>query len=158
MPSLPKDEFMDIAVKYVAHLCCTLMNLRQTSDEEWVDVKNHLALLTKTVPSHALESLKSKCADMMVAEPVPDDDEDAEELCNCQFTLAYGESSVELVKVACVQVGCTLLFLLLYCVKVKFRNFCGHFKFNPVDFDLLYEIRCPDRCLILNVTGLPRIN
>lgn len=90
-PSLAKDEFTDVAVSYVASICCTLMDLKQTSDEAWTGVGELLALLVKDLPADANATLKAKCADMMVAEPEHDDDEDAEELCNCQFTLAYGE-------------------------------------------------------------------
>lgn len=90
-PSLAKDDFTDIAVSYVAFMCCTLMDLKQTTDEEWAGVGELLALLVKDLPSDATATLKSKCADMMVAEEAVDDDEDAEELCNCQFTLAYGK-------------------------------------------------------------------
>lgn len=90
-PSLAKDEFTDVAVSYVASICTTLMNLKQTSDEEWAGVGELLGLLVKDLPADANATLKTKCADMMVAEPEDDDDEDAEELCNCQFTLAYGK-------------------------------------------------------------------
>lgn len=91
MPSLTKDDFTEVSVSYIASLCCTLMNLEQHADEEWADVGQLLALVAKEIPSNANDSLKSKCAEMMVVEEVDDDDEDAEELCNCQFTLAYGE-------------------------------------------------------------------
>lgn len=100
MPSLAKDEFTEVSVSYVAAVCCTLMNLRQTCEEEWAGVGEMLALMSKSIPSGACESLKSKCAEMMVAEEVRDDDEDAEELCNCQFTLAYGEGVFNIVNVS----------------------------------------------------------
>lgn len=91
-PSLSKDEFTDVYVKYLASMCCTLMNLKHTSDEQWAEIRTLLSLLAKKLPSGADVALKTKCAEMMVAEEVDDDDEDAEELCNCQFTLAYGAS------------------------------------------------------------------
>lgn len=91
MPSLAKDEFTDVAVSYVAAVCCSLMNLKQNGDEEWAEVERYLSILSTNVPSGAFASLKSKCGEMMVVEEAADDDEDAEELCNCQFTLAYGE-------------------------------------------------------------------
>lgn len=68
------------------------MNLKQTASEEWKEVGQLLSQIAKDIPSGAADSLRSKCAEMMVAEVVADDDEDAEELCNCQFTLAYGMS------------------------------------------------------------------
>lgn len=89
-PSLSKDEFTDVYVKYLASMCCTLMNLKNTSDEQWAEIRTLLSLLAKKLPSGADAALKAKCAEMMVAEEADDDDEDAEELCNCQFTLAYG--------------------------------------------------------------------
>lgn len=82
---------MDISVSYVAAICCSLMNLRHTSDEEWADVEQYLNLLDKDVSSDTFNKLKAKCAEMMVVEEVDDDEDDAEELCNCQFTLAYGK-------------------------------------------------------------------
>lgn len=90
-PSLAKDEFTDVSVSYLACMCCTLMNLRQTSESDWTEVGELLALVAKNLPSGAKEVLKTKCEAMMVPEEPDDDDEDAEELCNCQFTLAYGE-------------------------------------------------------------------
>lgn len=94
MPSLAKDKFTDVSVSYLAAICGTLMNLKQNSEEEWAEVGEMLALMSKSVPSGACDSLKSKCDEMMVPEEVGDDDEDAEELCNCQFTLAYGERDI----------------------------------------------------------------
>lgn len=91
VPSLAKDEFTDVAVSYIASMCCTLMDLKHTSEEDWAGVGAMLALLVKDLPADASATLKSKCEEMMVAEEADDDDEDAEELCNCQFTLAYGE-------------------------------------------------------------------
>lgn len=67
------------------------MDLKCTSDEDWAGVWKLMELLVKDLPSDANATLKAKCAEMMVAEEAHDDDEDAEELCNCQFTLAYGE-------------------------------------------------------------------
>lgn len=94
VPSLAKDEFTDVSVSYVASMCCTLMDLKQTSDEEWAGVGALLALVAKDLPSDATTNLKTKCAEMMVVEEAEDDDEDAEELCNCQFTLAYGKDGL----------------------------------------------------------------
>lgn len=91
IPGLDKDEFTDVAVSYLAAICCTLMNLKQSSDDEWADVEKYMSLLSKNVPGGAFSSLKAKCSEMMKVEEIVDDDEDAEELCNCQFTLAYGE-------------------------------------------------------------------
>ena len=86
---------METSVSYVASMCCTLMNLKkQTSDEDWAEVARYLKLLDKNVPSDTCAKLKAKCAEMMVVEEVDDDEDDAEELCNCQFTLAYGEVSI----------------------------------------------------------------
>lgn len=93
-PSLAKDEFTDVYVKYLASMCCTLMNLKHTSEEQWAEIRTLLSLLVKKLPAGADATLKAKCAEMMVAEEVDDDDEDAEELCNCQFTLAYGANLI----------------------------------------------------------------
>lgn len=96
---MKKDDFSEIAVKYLAARCCTLMNLKRTGDDEWADVRESMGYLAKDVPSDASDNLKSKCAEMMVAEEAGDDDEDAEELCNCQFTLAYGKAKLRVPRV-----------------------------------------------------------
>lgn len=90
LPSLDKDDFTDVAVSYVAAICCTVVNLKMTADEDWAEAEKYFNQLSKNIPSGAFSSLREKCA-AMVTEEVEDDDEDAEDLCNCQFTLAYGE-------------------------------------------------------------------
>lgn len=104
VPSLAKDEFTDISVSYLAAICGTLMNIKHSSEEQWKEVGLILSLLTKNVPAGAADTIKNKCADMMIADEVADDDEDAEELCNCQFTLAYGKFSMRDVQRFCKEV------------------------------------------------------
>ncbi|CAM9567343.1 unnamed protein product [Choristocarpus tenellus] len=90
LPSLKKDDFIDVSVTYISGLCSSLMNLKKNDPEEWKEINDQLSVLSQDVPDGACDSLRAKCLEMMVADPVVDDDEDAEELCNCQFTLAYG--------------------------------------------------------------------
>ena len=42
--------------------------------------------------SEATQKLRKECVAMMEPDEAEDEDADAEDLCNCKFTLAYGES------------------------------------------------------------------
>jgi hypothetical protein len=53
-------------------------------------------ILTNFMPAADAEAasnkLREQCVEMMEPDEPMDEDEDAEDLCNCKFTLAYGES------------------------------------------------------------------
>lgn len=82
----------ETALSHIAHLCCSLMSLRKFEVEDWQEITRYLAVIVgPTVAGTAVEALRPECKEMIKALPVVDeDDDDAEELCNCQFTLAYG--------------------------------------------------------------------
>ncbi|CAM9581106.1 unnamed protein product [Chrysoparadoxa australica] len=82
------DDFSNITLDYVVAMCCNLMDMRKKDVKEWSAVGALLSGLNGG--KDALAALKEKCEEMMVAEPEADDDEDAEDLCNTTFTLAYG--------------------------------------------------------------------
>lgn len=83
----------DIVLNHAANLACSLMYLRKFELADWHEnVLPCLAVITgrdAAVPK--VDALCAECKDMvkMVA-PKDEDDDSAEELCNCVFTLAYG--------------------------------------------------------------------
>jgi elongation factor 3 len=82
-----------VVFTYVARMCCSLMALQRFEKEEWAtEVARYLAATLGTKPAEAaVEALRVECKEMVKSvPPVEADDDDAEELCNCKFTLAYG--------------------------------------------------------------------
>eukprot|EP00607_Mallomonas_marina_P007974 CAMPEP_0182416988 /NCGR_PEP_ID=MMETSP1167-20130531/1422_1 /TAXON_ID=2988 /ORGANISM="Mallomonas Sp, Strain CCMP3275" /LENGTH=1038 /DNA_ID=CAMNT_0024590237 /DNA_START=63 /DNA_END=3179 /DNA_ORIENTATION=+ len=86
---LPKDVLeMKVMINHVSSLCCSLMNLKKYGDEDWDEISKFLAMCGV---QDKWTALRTECKEMMKEDPIPDDDDDqAEILCNCQFTLAYG--------------------------------------------------------------------
>eukprot|EP01041_Mallomonas_annulata_P002265 gene2265-4408_t len=82
----------DVYITHTASLCCSLMDLRKFAEDDWEDVRKSLCVsLSKDAVAAATEKLRVECKEMMKSAPVEEDDDDpAEILCNCQFTLAYG--------------------------------------------------------------------
>jgi len=83
---------VDVVLSHVANICCSLMSLRKFEPEDWDEVMSLLAIVAgPSTAATAVAALIPECKEMIKAIPVQDDDDDdAEELCNCQFTLAYG--------------------------------------------------------------------
>ena len=78
-------------LSHIAHLMCSLMGLRQFTAENWGDVAQQLKVVIGEKAKAAVDALIPVCKEMCRAVAVADDDDDdATELCNCQFTLAYG--------------------------------------------------------------------
>lgn len=82
----------DVYLKHVAALCCSLMSIRKFEDEHWVEIKEHLAVLDTKVDAAKIAELSKECEAMCKPLPKKDEDDDdaAEQLCDCTFTLAYG--------------------------------------------------------------------
>ena len=82
----------DVYLDHVASLACSLMSIRKFGKESWKEIEEHLAVIDKSKASANIDAMRKECEAM--AKPLPAKDEDsedpAEELCNCQFTLAYG--------------------------------------------------------------------
>jgi len=80
-------------MSHIASVCCSLMCLRKFEESDWQEVIDAIAVYVAKDAAATLinGSLKAECKDML--KPVTkleDDDDAAEELCNCMFTLAYG--------------------------------------------------------------------
>ena len=83
----------EVALMYIANLCCTMMTLSKFESAEWKsEISKYLAVLVGTEAAEkATESIRIECKEMVKAiPPKNEDDDDLEELCNCKFTLAYG--------------------------------------------------------------------
>jgi elongation factor 3 len=90
---LVKVKDADTELSHIAGLCCSLMSLKKYQADEWQqEVGKYLAVLVGAEASKtATEKLRLACKEMAKPIELPDPDDDgAEELCNCQFTLAYG--------------------------------------------------------------------
>jgi elongation factor 3 len=79
-------------LNHVAHVCCSLMSIRKFDEADWQEVSSALAVYVgKEVSATAVAALKVECKEMMKPlAKLEEDDDAAEELCNCMFTLAYG--------------------------------------------------------------------
>lgn len=91
MVIFPPQFQPDIFVNHIASLCCSLMSLKKFDEESWAEIVNIMRVVVSDSAPDITKNLRVKCKEMMKSLPLhTDDDDDAEELCNCQFTLAYG--------------------------------------------------------------------
>jgi elongation factor 3 len=78
----------DLFLEHTMQLICSHMGCK--SYEDWEDVKSQLDIITKKSVA-VIETMIPACKHMMSVQAANDDDgDDAEVLCNCLFTLAYG--------------------------------------------------------------------
>jgi len=83
----------DLVLSHIGNLCCSLMTLRKWEDAEWAEhVTRTLAVVIGAAAAEtAVSTLRPECKEMVKPLVIRDEDEDAAELlCDCQFTLAYG--------------------------------------------------------------------
>lgn len=82
----------DVSLDYVAGIASTLTLMKKFDAADWSDAEKYLAnSVGASAASAAIAAILPECKDMIKIEIKDDDDDDtAEELCNCQFTLAYG--------------------------------------------------------------------
>lgn len=88
----PPPADSDVAISHIASLICSLMALKQFEVDQWSDVVSQLTVLgSREAAEAAAVALIPVCKEMVkVVTSNVEEDDDAEELCNCQFTLAYG--------------------------------------------------------------------
>jgi elongation factor 3 len=95
MKAFGVDESDTSAVKVVKHassIATTMMDLHFMEDMQW---KKNVAgafagFFDATKAEAATEKVRGEAEKMLVAPEEDDEEDDAEELCNCTFTLAYG--------------------------------------------------------------------
>jgi elongation factor 3 len=78
----------DVYLDHITQMICSHMGCR--SYDDWDDVKTQLDIFS-TKSAEVIEKMIPACKEMMSVHVADDDDgDDAEVLCNCLFTLAYG--------------------------------------------------------------------
>lgn len=82
----------NVELNHLAALCVSLMYIKKYEKEEWEELKPYLAVLVgQEVAEANMNKIRVECREMAKPlAPKDDDDDEGEELCNCQFTLAYG--------------------------------------------------------------------
>lgn len=90
-PSLD-DELL---VNYMSTMCCALADSRCYDEDDWeYAIVSYLAAsgsMDRAAAKVAAASIRDKCkADSGINDAPKEEEDDAEELCNCKFTLAYG--------------------------------------------------------------------
>lgn len=80
-----------VPVAHVTGLCCMLMNMQVFTVSAWTELGKYLQPIDGAGSKAVTDALRNDCKEMVKIVVIDDDDGDgAEELCNCQFTLAYG--------------------------------------------------------------------
>jgi len=83
---------MKIVIKHACNIASTMMDLKFMEDLQWEKnvVPEFLAYFDKAKAVASVESVRVEAEKMIEIPEEDDEDDDAEELCNCTFTLAYG--------------------------------------------------------------------
>ncbi|KAI0270293.1 P-loop containing nucleoside triphosphate hydrolase protein [Russula aff. rugulosa BPL654] len=88
----PVPSVEDESAIYASRLAANLVNAKNFEVSEWESLTPYLGFLTQTPEPGSIardwvvRSASEDCGD----DAVPDDEEEGEDLCNCQFSLAYG--------------------------------------------------------------------
>jgi len=79
-------------VTHIVSMMCSLMQRQKFAEDDWEDIVKYTAAWTsKATAENACADLRVVCKEMVkFVPPVDEEADDGEELCNCQFTLAYG--------------------------------------------------------------------
>jgi elongation factor 3 len=82
----------DVSVMYASHLAANLVNVKNFDVPEWDSLARYLGFLTSSPEpiTIAREWVVRSATEGTDDNDVPDDEEEGEDLCNCQFSLAYG--------------------------------------------------------------------
>ena len=77
---------------YASHLAANLVNVKNFDVPEWDSLARYLGFLTSSPEpiTIAREWVVRSATEGTDDNDVPDDEEEGEDLCNCQFSLAYG--------------------------------------------------------------------
>jgi elongation factor 3 len=81
-----------LVVKHASTVATTMMDLGYMEDVQWEKhvTSQFKAYVEKDKAGAAIEKVREEAEKMLVVPEDDDDEDDSEELCNCQFTLAYG--------------------------------------------------------------------
>jgi elongation factor 3 len=78
------------AIQYGCVIASCLMDLKFMEDLQWAKNLSPIMATYFTDFEKNIETIRAEAEKMLEVPDEDDEDEDAEELCNCQFTLAYG--------------------------------------------------------------------
>ena len=88
----PVPSAGDVAVMYSSLLAANMVNDKNFDVSEWQTLIPYLTFLTSSPDPNSIVNewaVKSATGDEEI-DDVPEDEEEGEDLCNCQFSLAYG--------------------------------------------------------------------
>jgi elongation factor 3 len=87
----PLPSVANLETIYASHLAVNLVNAKNFDVPEWISLAPYLSYLSKTPePSQAAQEWAVKSASAEEDEQPEEEDEEGEDLCDCQFSLAYG--------------------------------------------------------------------
>jgi elongation factor 3 len=87
----PLPSVASIEAIYAAHLAVNLVNAKNFDTPEWATLAPYLGFLTADPkPTTVTQEWVVKSSEDTGDDDVADDEETGEDLCNCQFSLAYG--------------------------------------------------------------------
>jgi len=84
---------LDVAYSHICHLCISLISIKKFESNDWEEISRYLSTAAGVENAEIVtKDLIPFCKDLakVVDDEEAEDDDGAEELCNCQFTLAYG--------------------------------------------------------------------
>lgn len=91
MLKLKCPNLSNTIVEYVSHICCGLALSKDFSSTSWSEVSTNLSYFIDNVNTVEItEELMNECSSMVKQDPVVEENDDAELLCDCNFTLAFG--------------------------------------------------------------------
>ncbi|CAM9355688.1 unnamed protein product, partial [Ectocarpus fasciculatus] len=89
--ALASSADAQVPLTHLASRICSVMSIRQWEPSAWSDIEASLAILLGKPATDVITALIPPCKEMMKPVAIIEADDDGlEELCNCQFTLAYG--------------------------------------------------------------------
>jgi len=86
------DPFYSAIVDYVAHLAISLSNIMEFNKNEWsVNVTDFVvAFMDQELAEELASDFLERCEEAVAEKASKEDEEEGEDLCNCEFSLAYG--------------------------------------------------------------------
>lgn len=90
---LPSMAGFENQLDHIVNLSCSLMYLKEFDKDHWNEILPYMSALVgeATAKEVLIDKVRKECREMVKPlTPKDEDDDAAEELCNCQFTLAYG--------------------------------------------------------------------
>ncbi|KAG2186501.1 hypothetical protein INT44_002723 [Umbelopsis vinacea] len=86
------EPFFQVEVDYIGKLAIAMTNVQEFQKNEWVvNVTPYAAaFLSQDDATVLADSFLAKCEEAVAEKDVEEDDDEGEDLCNCEFSLAYG--------------------------------------------------------------------